>query len=64
MKNEIPRRNRMDLMTMEELAIMSLITDIEQLGADLLLTDTVVLLGDAKEKLSDFLDKEEALKRP
>jgi len=54
--NTIPRRARIDLLTPEELAIYNLISEVEKLGAHPLLTDVVVLLGDARNKLADWVD--------
>ena len=59
MENEIPRRNRLDLNTPEELKIYEAVQAVESLGADPLLTDCVVLLSEAKRKLSDYVDKNE-----
>jgi hypothetical protein len=53
-----PRRANTQTMTKEELAIQNLVWEIEKLGADPLLTDAVVLLGQARDKLSDWIDKE------
>ena len=50
------RRNRMDLMSPEEKAIQNIIWEVEKLGADTRLTDVVILLGKAKDTLSDFID--------
>lgn len=52
----VPRRNRLDLNTPNELLIYNVIQEIEKMGADVLLTDTVILLQQAKEKLSDYVD--------
>jgi hypothetical protein len=58
-KEEIEHRKaRLDLYTDEELAIYKVIGLVEELGADVLLTDCVVLLGDAKTKLQDWLEQE------
>ena len=54
-----PRRARLDLNTDEEKAISDLIHKIEDLGADPLLTDAVVKLAEAKEKLSDWVESNE-----
>jgi len=60
MNNEIPRRIRLDQMTPEELAIYNLVGEIEILGAHPILTDVVVLLGKARERLADWVDLQEA----
>ena len=57
---DLPRRIRLDLMTPEELALYNMVDEIEKLGAHPLLTDVVVLLGDARSKLSDWVDLQAA----
>lgn len=54
--NEIPRRARLDLVTPEEKALYEMVWQIEKLGAHVLLTDVVVLLGRAREKLADWVE--------
>jgi hypothetical protein len=58
MKNEIPRRNRLDLNTSEEIAIYDVMQKIEQLGTHELLTECVIKLSEAREKLADWVDKD------
>ncbi len=53
---EIPRRNRVDLMTPAELAIRNAILAVEDLAADPRLTDAVCLLSEALEIVADFVD--------
>ena len=53
---EISRRNRIDLNTPAELAIRAAVDEVERAGADLRLTDAVVLLGEAREAVADFVD--------
>ena len=53
---EIPRRNRIDLMTPAELAIRNAVVAVEEVGADELLTEAVILLGQAQEKVADYID--------
>ena len=60
MSNEIPRRARTENMTPEELAILGLSWQIEELGAHPLLTDVVVALSTAREKLGDWFDLQSA----
>ncbi len=55
--NDIPRRNRLDLNTPAELAIRDAMLAVETVGAHPLLTDAVVLLGQAREKVADFVDR-------
>lgn len=51
-----PRRNQLDKCIPEENAIREVINKIEVLGAHPLLTECVTLLGDAREKLADWVD--------
>lgn len=60
MNQDIPRRIRIDLFTPEEKALFDMVGEIEKLGAHPLLTDCVVLLGDARGKLSDWVDLQAA----
>jgi hypothetical protein len=55
--NDIPRRIRIELMTPAELAIRAAVLAVEEAGADPLLTDAVVLLDEAKEKVADYVDR-------
>lgn len=52
----VPRRAVMDEWTEEERKIQDLVWDIEKLGAHSLLTDAVILLGQAKDKLADWIE--------
>lgn|GEM_PF-1348155 len=61
--NEIPRRIRIDKLTPAELAIRDAVLAVEAAGCDPRLTDAVVLLGQAKEKVADFVDGVETPKR-
>ena len=56
--NGFPRRNRVDLNTTAELAIRDAIRVVEEAGCDPLLTDAVMLLDSAREKVADFVDRE------
>ena len=53
---EIHRRNRIDMLSPAELAIRHAIAVVEDMGADVRLTDAVVLLGDAQVRLADYVD--------
>lgn len=53
---EIPRRCRLDLMTPAELAIVAAMDAVEALPADVRLTDAVVLLAKARDRVADFVD--------
>lgn len=55
MKN-IPRRCRLNLMVPAELAIHQIIEDVEKWGSHSCLTEAVVLLQQAKDKISDYVD--------
>jgi hypothetical protein len=59
MSNEIPRRIRIDLMTPAELAIRNAMAEVEKAGADVLLTDAVILLQQAQNKVADFVDQKQ-----
>lgn len=56
--NGFARRIRVDLMTPAELAISRAVEEVEKAGADVLLTDAVILLAQAREKVADFVEKE------
>ena len=56
MTNEIPRRIRIDRYTPAEKAINDAIQVVEAAGAHPLLTDAVILLDKAREKVADFVD--------
>lgn len=51
-----PRRSRLDLMSEAERAIYDATQAVERAGADTRLTDAVVLLQAAREKVADFVD--------
>jgi hypothetical protein len=53
-----PRRSNIETMTCEEKAIQEAMWAIGKLGADTLLTEAEILLGQAKDKLSDFIDRD------
>jgi len=54
----IPRRIDLFRLTPAELAIRNAVLAVEEMPADPLLTDAVVLLQKAKDKVADFVDKE------
>lgn len=60
-RDVIPRRCRLDLMTPAELAIYNAVQAVEEVGADPLLTDAVVLLQQAREKVADYIDRKEGV---
>jgi hypothetical protein len=53
---EIPRRIQIQKMTPAELAIRTAMLEVEKLPPDARLTDAVVLLGQAQEKVANFVD--------
>jgi hypothetical protein len=61
-ENGIPRRNRLDLNTPVELAIRNAMNEVEKAGAHVLLTDAIVLLDQAFNKVADFVEKEKIVK--
>jgi hypothetical protein len=55
-KEEIPRRHQIELMVPAELKIREAVAAVEEMGADPTLTDAVILLGQAKDRVADFVD--------
>jgi hypothetical protein len=55
-QNVIPRRNRIDLNTPAEKSIYYAIQEVENIGADVKLTEAVILLIKAKDLISDYVD--------
>ena len=56
MEGDIPRRNRLDLNTPAELAISKAIDEVEKLEPNVKLTGAIMLLSEAKDMVSDFVD--------
>jgi hypothetical protein len=56
LRNGTPRRIRVDLQTPAEVAIRAAVVAVEACGADTLLTDAVVLLSKAADKVADYVD--------
>lgn len=56
--DSIPRRIRLDLMVPAELAIYNAVQEVEKLGADTRLTEIVVMLDQAKDLVSDYVDEQ------
>lgn len=54
--NGIGRRSRIDLYTPAELAIRNAVLAVEEAGCHPFLTDAVVLLQQAKDKVADFVE--------
>jgi hypothetical protein len=55
----IRRRSDLDRNAPEELAIRDALSKVESMGAHPLLTEAVVLLDKAREKVADYIDKDE-----
>jgi hypothetical protein len=53
---EIPRRARLDLFTPAERAIYDAVQAVEAVGADVRLTDAVILLQAARDSVADYVD--------
>lgn len=60
METEVPRRARVDQMCQAELKIREAMLAVEDMPADTRLTDAVVLLGQAQEKVADFIDNKQS----
>ena len=56
MKNEIPRRNRLDLNIPAEKAIHNAMQEVEKVGANVKLTEAITLLAKAKDLVADYVD--------
>lgn len=63
MHNDIPRRARVDKWSPAEVAIAAAMHAVESAGADVRLTDAVVLLGAAKDSVADFVDGRTDIRR-
>lgn len=53
---EPPRRIRIDQLTPAELAIYEAVQAVERAGADVRLTEAVILLQRARDRVADFVD--------
>lgn len=53
----LPRRVYINMLVPAELAIREAVRLVEELGADVKLTDAVLLLQQARDKVSDFVDR-------
>ena len=54
--SEIPRRNRVDQWVPAERAIQDAVDAVEAMPADVRLTHAVILLGQAREAVADYVD--------
>lgn len=57
-KNGISRRARIDLNTPVETAIRAAMIKVEETGADIRLTEAINLLGQAFNKVADYIDEQ------
>jgi hypothetical protein len=60
--NKFPRRSCIYLLTPAEKAVYDAVQAVENVGADVRLTDAVMLLQQVREKLADYFD--EQIKNP
>ena len=56
--NKFHRRSCIFLLTPAEKAVFDAVNAVENVGADVRLTDAVVLLQQAREKLADYFDEQ------
>lgn len=63
MVDGFPRRARLDLYEPAEKSIHSAVEYIENMGADVRLTDAVIMLQKAKDKVSDYIDEQRLSKK-
>lgn len=56
MANEFPRRAKLYEMSPAEKAIWDATQEVEKLPADVRLTEAVILLAQAREKVADYID--------
>jgi hypothetical protein len=56
MVDGFPRRGRIDCFTPAESAIRAALLEVEEMGAHTLLTEAVVLLDEARNKVADFVE--------
>lgn len=55
--DEIPRRSCLHRMIRQEIMLYDMVQEVEKLGADPLLTEVVMILGQARDKLADYVEK-------
>lgn len=56
MSYDMPRRINLTLLVPAELAIQKAVDEVENMPADEKLTEAVILLGQARDKVADFVD--------
>lgn len=64
MNDEIPRRADLQRCTPAERSIYETMQVVEALGADVLLTKAVSLLGDARNAVADYVDAKLKMAKP
>lgn len=52
----IPRRIQLEKLTPAERAIRDAVIEVERVGADVRLTEAVILLQHARDKVADYID--------
>ena len=57
MSDEIPRRIRLDRMTTADRFIYDAVQKVERVGADVRLSEAVILLQQARDKVADDVDE-------
>lgn len=57
MSDQIPRRIRLDRMSTAERLIYDAVQEVERVGADVRLTEAVILLQQARDKVADYVDE-------
>lgn len=55
--NGFPRRQRIDLLLPAEKAVYDAMQKVEELGADVRLTNAVILLGDVRNLVADYIEE-------
>ena len=54
---DFPSRNCLDLYSQAEKAIADAVNEVEHMGCDVRLTEAVVLLQKAKDRVADFVER-------
>ena len=58
MEDKFPRRSCIYLLTPAEKAVYDAMQEVEKVGADVRLTDAIILLSQTREKLADYFDEQ------
>lgn len=56
--NKIPRRSCVYLLAPAEKAVYDAVQAVENVGADVRLTEAIILLSQVREKLADYFDEQ------